>query len=109
MKKKPPSRHFFRILSVLFILFMIAYIMLECGYYESKLSRQSTITNENIKQFEKDVKEGKPVDLNNYLVEETVDYSNSVTKAGTKISETVNAFMTEGLASVVGVLKKLFW
>lgn len=109
MKKKKPSRHFFRILTALFIMFMIVYILLEFGYYESKLSRQSTLTHENIQKFEQDVKDGKPIDLNSYLIEEEVDYSNSVSRAGTAISETVNTFMTEGLSSVAEMLKKLFW
>ncbi len=109
MKKKKPSRHFFRILTALFIIFMIMYILLEFGYYESKLSRQSTLTYENIQKFEQDVKEGKPIDLNSYLIDEEVDYSNSVSKAGTAISESVNKIMTEGLSSIADVLKKLFW
>ena len=83
--------------------------MLECGYYESKLSQKSTLTNESIKKFEQDVKDWKPIDLNSYLIEEEIDYSNSVTKAGTAISETVNSVMTDGLSSVINVLKKLFW
>ena len=52
MKKKKPSRHFFRIMSILFIVFIIIYIMIECGYYESKLSQKSALTNENIQKFE---------------------------------------------------------
>lgn len=108
MKKKKPSRHFFRIMSILFIVFIIIYIMIECGYYESKLSQKSALTNENIQKFEQDVKDGKPIDLNKYLIEEDVDYSNSVTKAGTVVSETMNSIMTEGLSSVFEVLKKLF-
>jgi len=109
MKKKNPSRHFFRILSFLFIIFMIMYILLEFGYYESKLSKQSTLTNKNIKKFEQDIKEGKTVDLNSYIIEEEVDYSNNITKAGTVISESVNSFMTNGLSSFIDVIKKLFW
>lgn len=109
MKKKKTSRHFFRILSLLFAVFMIMYILLECGYYESKLGKQSALTKENIKQFEKDIKEGKAVDLNSYTIKENVDYSNTVTKVGNTITNSVNTFMTEGLSSIGNMLKKLFW
>lgn len=108
MKKKKPSRHFFRIISILFVVFIIIYIMIECGYYESKLSKKSTLTNESIQKFEQDVKNGKPIDLNKYLIEEEKDYSNSITKVGTAVSEAMNSIMTEGLSSVIEVLKKLF-
>jgi len=109
MKKKKPSRHFFRILTGLFVMFMIMYILLEFGYYESKLSKKATLTNANIQKFEKDIQEGKVVDLNSYIVEDNVDYSNNVTKVGTALSESVNGIMTEGISSVIDVLKKLFW
>lgn len=108
MKKKNPSRHFFRILGLLFLIYIILYISIECGYYETKLSKKSALTNENIKRFEQDIKEGKMVDINNYTIEENIDYSNNVTKIGTAISENVNKAMTEGLGSAIEVIKKLF-
>ena len=109
MKKKQPSRHFFRILGILFFVFIVLYISIECGYYETKLSKKSTLTKENIAKFEQDVKNGKVVDIDSYTIRENVDYSNNVTKVGTAISESVNAVMTEGLGTAVNFLKKLFW
>lgn len=109
MKKKKPSRHFFRVLGILFLIFIILYISIECGYYETKLSKKSALTEENIAKFEKDIKEGQVVDINSYIIEENIDYSNNITKAGTAISESVNAIMTEGLGSAINFLKKLFW
>lgn len=109
MKKKKPSRHFFRILGVLFFIFIVLYISIECGYYETKLSKKSTLTNQNIAKFEEDVKNGKVVDIDSYTIEENVDYSNNVTKVGTAISESVNTVMTEGLGTAIDLLKKLFW
>lgn len=109
MKKKNPSRHFFRILGLLFCVFLILYILIEFGYYESELKKKSTLTQENIKRFEEDVKNGVVVDLESYIVEENTDYSNTITKTGTMVSETVNTFMTEGISKAASVLKKLFW
>jgi len=108
MKKKNPSRHFFRILGLLFLIYIVLYISIECGYYETKLSKKSALTNDKIVEFEQDIKEGKIVDINNYTIEENIDYSNNVTKIGTAISENVNKAMTEGLGSAIEVIKKLF-
>ena len=88
--------------------FLIIYSASELGYFDHIKSRRVSLTNEQIQKFEQDVKDGKPIDLNKYLIEEDVDYSNSVTKAGTVVSETMNSIMTEGLSSVFEVLKKLF-
>ena len=108
MKKKKVSRHFFRVLGLLFLIFMIIYISLESGYYETKLSKKSTITKENILKFEQDIKEGKEMDITSYLPEENVDYSNKITRIGTTISESVNEVITEGLSGASKFLKKLF-
>lgn len=109
MKKKQPSRHFFRILGILFLIFIVLYISIECGYYEAKLSKKSALTKENITKFEEDVKNGKVIDINSYTIEENMDYSNSITKMGTAISESVNTVMTEGLGTALDLIKKLFW
>lgn len=108
MKKKKSSRHFFRILGILFFIFIILYISIECGYYEAKLSKRATLTEQNIKKFENDVKSGNVIDINSYTIKENVDYSNKVTKIGSAVSESVNTVMTEGLGTAINVLKKLF-
>jgi len=108
MKKKKPSRHFFRVLGILFFVFIVLYISIECGYYETKLSKKSTLTKENIAKFEQDVKSGKAVDINNYTIDENIDYSNNVTKIGNAVSESLNTVMTEGLGTAVNLIKKLF-
>ena len=107
--KKKPSRHFFRILNVLFLLFITIYIAMNFGYYESRMSDKAKLTEDNIKRFENDVKEGRTIDINSYIVEEEKDYSNSVTKAGNAVSQTVSTFMTDGLNGIFDILKKLFW
>ena len=56
MKKK---NYFFNILFVLFIIFMALYIALESGYYDVKMGRKATITEEKLAEFEQDFKDGK--------------------------------------------------
>ena len=64
MKKSNP---FLKLLLVFFLIFMALYIALESGYYDVKMGRKATITEEKLEEFENDVKEGKRVDLKDYL------------------------------------------
>ena len=56
MEKKKKPNWFLRILGVLFVIYMSLTIAINTGYYEAKLSEKTTITEENMKQFEEDVK-----------------------------------------------------
>ncbi len=105
---KKPSRHFFRILIILFILFTSLYIAMESGYYESKISQKTTLTKDKMIQFEKDVNEGKNIDINDYLEEETKDYSSKVSKAGMNISNGTEKFMTSGISEIFKFIGNLF-
>ena len=64
MKKSNP---FLKLLLVFFLIFMALYIALESGYYDVKMGRKATITEEKLEEFENDVNEGKRVDLKDYL------------------------------------------
>ena len=108
MKKKEKKNPFFRILGALFLMFMCLYFILESGYYEAKISKKTAMTEESIKQFENDIKEGKEVDINDYVVEKNRDFSNNTTKTGVFISSLVEDFMSEGILKMTDILKKLF-
>ncbi len=105
-KKKP--NWFFRILSILFMIYISLTIAMQTGYYEAKLNERTILTEENIKKFEEDVKNGKNVDINDYVVEKSRDFSNGTTKAGVAISHLVEKFFTEGITQFGEILKKLF-
>ena len=108
MKKKKNNKLFRLILLSLFIVYIGLYIANETGYYESKLNNKVRLTNESIIQFEKDVEDGKNVTIEDYLKDETVDYSNKVSKLGLKFSKTTEDFMSDGLSKIFKVLGKLF-
>ncbi len=69
----------------LIITFLIIYLAQATGYYEVKNSNKTKLTNEAIKRYEKDIKEGKNVDVNDYVEEEKV-YSNNITKLTSNVS-----------------------
>ena len=84
MKKK--NNWFKKFLTISFIIFMGLYISSESGFYEAKLSNKVALTDKAIKEFENDVIEGKTVDVNTYINNKNVDYSNKFTSSGEKLS-----------------------
>lgn len=107
-KKKNVGSYFLKGIVVLFILYISLTIAIETGYYEAKLSEQTTITNEAMEQFEKDVREGKEVDITDYVSTVHKDYSNQTTKAGVLFSSTVEDFMAKGINEIINIFKMLF-
>lgn len=90
-----------------FLVFLIAYIIEETGYYEYKLQNKTILTKEAMEQFEEDVKNGEEIDLNDYQVEEEIDYTNSLTKQTNKVSQKVNNYFKKGIEGVFSFLNKL--
>ncbi len=104
MKKNKIIKYLF--LGILFI-FIISYVVEESGYYEYKLKEKTTLTEESIKQFEEDVKTGKDIDINDYIVEDYKDYSNNLTKTTMKISNTINKYVRKSVVSVFRILNRI--
>lgn len=106
MKKKKVN-WFNKILIFLFVIFIGLFIASKSGYYETKVNKNVALTNEAIKQFEEDVLEGKQVDIESYVVDDDRDFSNGLTKAGDKLSSTVEELLSGGLLNVWDVIKIL--
>ena len=106
--EKKPSRHFFRILAILFLVFIALYIAMESGYYEAKLGEKTTLTNDKIEQFEQDIKDGKPVDVDDYLDEPMEDYSNKISKASVGLTSGTEKFLTSGISRIFEFIGVLF-
>ena len=66
----------------LFLSFMVIYVAQANGYYEDLNNKKSSLTEDKIKQFEKDVKDGKKIKVENYVVNVRKDYSNNVSNFG---------------------------
>ena len=57
-----------------------------------------------IKKFEKDVKEGKDVRREDYLVSTEKDYTSTLTKGTNKVSMKVNTLLKKGIEGMFRVL-----
>ena len=95
------------IIIILFLTFIVAYSIGESGYYEYKLSNKKNLTNEQIKQFEEDVKEGKDIDIKKYLVDNKIDYTNNLSRTTYKVSDKLNKLLKKGIEGIFKYVNKL--
>ena len=86
MKHKRLNKIFRYSLLVSFVTFFALYLSQSTGYFEYRNSKKVALTNEQIEKFEKDVKEGKNIDIENYIDSNNKSYQNSLSKAGLSIS-----------------------
>ena len=105
---KKKFNYFNFIFTILFLIFCGYYISFESGYYEASVSRKSKITQEKIVEFEKDVKEGKDIDIKEYMQSDYIDYSSPVSRVGTSISKAFDTFMSNGFVDFFSSISKLF-
>ena len=99
---------FKRCLFILFIAFLINYFSVSSGYYESQINKKTTLTNEKIKEFETDVKNGEYVDIKDYVTDEYVDTSSPMSKVGYNLSELINDFITDKTVKIFKFLGQFF-
>ena len=67
------------ILLCFIICFLVILFAGKTGYYEKKLRDNSILTEEQIKKFEEDIKNGKSVYISNYVINENKDYTTKLT------------------------------
>jgi len=106
--KKKKTNWFKIILIVFFIIYMGLYILNLSGYYQGNVKRKVEFTKEQIEKFEEDVKNKEQIDLNDYLTNQTKDYSNYASKLGYNVSHTIEKVFNDSLKSISNILVKFF-
>lgn len=81
----------------LIIVFFIMFYTSGGGYYEYELNKKTILTNEAILKFEQDIKDGKEIDVSDYLITENNDYSNKFSNFGIKVSNNIGKVFSEGV------------
>ena len=89
------------------IIFLCTYFVGASGYYEYNLQNKKNLTEEQIKQFESDVKAGKNIDLDDYLKENKIDYSNKLTRTTSEVSLKFNDYLKNFLSNSFHFLERL--
>lgn len=94
MKKVKLRTKVFRIsFIILFAVYLTIYVSNKYGYYEYQKHEQVTLTQEQIKKFEQDVKDGKEIDIENYVGDVNKNYQTKLSQVGLNVSN--------GLANIV--------
>lgn len=82
-------------LIISFTAFLALFLSQKTGYAEYENHRQVALTEKQIKKFEKDVAEGRQLDIKTYLKTNNHNYQNKLSKTGLKLSNfTGNAVKT---------------
>jgi len=108
MTTKKKRNYAFYILYLLFLCFIVLYISKESGYYDYKAHVKKELTQEAIKQFERDVAEGKDVSIDDYAVITYTEYSNPISDIGYKTSDTLEKIMSKGIKGTFKIVSALF-
>lgn len=102
------KHNFFKTLFILvFLLFLALFIASKTGYYEKSVKDKTYLTNKKLKEFEKDISEGKNVDTKDYFPKE-VDYSNVFTKSANNISNKIGLVVNYKAKNIWDFIKTLF-
>lgn len=89
------------LLLLIAIAFISSYLVASSGYYEYQMQQRTILTNEQIKEFEEDIKNNQYIDLKDYSQKEQIDYTNKLTNFVYSISETSSDITKK-------VIKKIF-
>ena len=92
---------------IILLVFICSYYVSNSGYYEYHMQERTILTNEKIKEFERDVEKNKDIDIKDYLEYEEVDYSNKFTDLIYNISYKAGAISRKGMKALFKKLSYL--
>lgn len=103
-KQNLGNKIFRRVWFGLFLIFLTLYVTQASGYYEYEISKKATFTEEQIKQFEQDIKDGKNVDVEEYISNTTKNYQNKLSSTALSFSETISKYTKIGIEKFFSVI-----
>lgn|SRR5574344_1324895 len=105
MKEDKKNKVLKYILLILFMTYTAVYAMVNLGYYEYSSYTKKVFTEEQIKKFEDDIKNGKVLDINEYLVDQkSVSTKKQI---GLKISEFIGDCSKKSIEELFKLLNKV--
>ena len=106
--KKEKMHPFFKLMIILFLIFIAFYISLQSGYYPSRVQKRTLLTQESVNRFNSDIKSNQEIIAGSYINDD-IDYSNFVTKAGNGLTYSLGKIIEKSIKGVKGTIKILFW
>lgn len=103
-KEKISNIIFRRCWFILFLIFLTLYVSQASGYYEYELRRKTSFTEEQIKKFEQDIKDGKEIDVEEYISSTNKNYQNKLSSTALSLSEIISKYTKLGIEKVFSVI-----
>ncbi|MEG2322152.1 MAG: hypothetical protein RSB71_01505 [Bacilli bacterium] len=107
MKVKLRTKVFRLSFIITFAIFFTLFLSNKYGYYEYKKHEQVTLTNEEIKRFEQDVKDGKNTQIGDYLKHTNKNYQTKFSQAGLNLSNSISKVIKSGVESFFASIDKM--
>lgn len=107
MKKNNKNKIWKFIFLIFFMSFMVIYFSELTGYYEYQNYKKTSLTEEQIKKFEEDIKSGNEVDINEYLIVDDKNYDNTLSKLASKLSDGISKIVNNGVEYTFKYISKL--
>lgn len=87
--------------------FLIIYLSETTGYYEYQNHIKTSLTEEQIKKFEADIKSGNKIDINKYLDTNKKKYNNNLSIIASKLSDSISNLINSGVKYTFKYISKL--
>ena len=88
----------------MFLIFLTLYVSQASGYYEYEISKKADFTEEQIKKFEQDIKDGKNIDIEEYMSNTSKNYQNKLSSSALSLSETISKYTKMGIEKVFSII-----
>lgn len=105
--KKTISKICWKLFLALLVGFTAIYVSEATGYYEFEQHNKKVLTEEKIKEFEQDIKDGKNIDLNNYIENNETNYESKISKLGNQLSKNIEKTVVKGLDATFDFLNNM--
>ena len=83
-------------LILIIVSFLGLFFAYKNGYYEKSINKGIKLTNQKIKEFEKDLQDGKNITIDSYLEKEP-SYATKASKLSLKDSARIEGLITESI------------
>ena len=103
-KQKLGNTIFKRFWFMMFLIFLTLYVSQASGYYEYEIRKKATFTEEQIKKFEQDIKDGKEIDVEQYISHTNKNYQNKLSSSVLLISEMISKYTKLGIEKVFSII-----
>lgn len=95
------------VFTIFFVIFLTLYFSQLAGYYEYHNYQKMVMTEEMIKKFEDDIKNGKEIDIENYVDNTNKNYQNKISSLGLSISNFISKNISNGVIKTFSYISNM--